>query len=424
MESLIQIPVLIVLTLLSAFFSGSETALFSLKKSDIHRMTQSKQKLDRAIARTMGAPQKILITILIGNLFVNLILSALSTKMLLSVWGEMGHFISIAVVTPLVILFCEISPKVIAIQSYLPASRRVYPLLNFFHKIFIPVRVLLLFVSDMVIRIFNLSIQGKMITEEELDHAVKTGELEGVLDREEGAIIKNVMRFSKKEAANIMFPRNRAVFVSSTATIEETMKTCLEKEVIRAPVYTGDLDHVVGMIDTRELMPYYLGYKKGTKIKRFIKEVDFFPASRELSDLLKDFLGKGIQMAVLVDEYGGTAGVVTLNSIISEIMGREFTKWEIDRRKGMRQVNGTTSIIPGNMQIDHFNVMFDERAESNESDTIGGYVTELLGHLPKRGDLVAIGRYELRVRHVREKRIQTIEITRKEDRREAEEKPL
>ncbi len=413
METLIQIPLLLLLVLLSAFFSGSETALFSIKKADLHRMSMSTLRLDRAIYRVMAAPQKILITILIGNLFVNLILSALSTRILLKIWGDFGHFISIAIVTPLVILFCEISPKVIAIQTYMGASRRVYPLLQFFHQVFIPIRVLLLAVSDMIIRVFRLSIQGKTITEEELDHAVKIGEQEGVLDKDEGTIIKNVMRFSKKEAANIMFPRNRAVFIPAWSTIEETMNICLEKEVIRAPVFSMDLDHVIGMIDTREMMPYYLGYKKGKSIKRFIKDIDFFPASRELRDLLKDFLDKGIQLAVLVDEYGGTAGVVTLNSIISQIMGREFTKWEIDRGRGIKKINDDVSVIPGKMQIDHFNVMFDERAVSTETETIGGYVTEILGHLPRRGDQVSIGRYDLRVRHVRDKRIQTLEISRR-----------
>ncbi len=405
----IEIIVLFVFLLLSAFFSGSETALFSLKVSDIHRFSISEHRIQRRIARSMKQSHKILITILIGNLFVNLIVSAISTRLLLLKWPMHGHLISIAVITPLVIIFCEITPKVMAINFYRNISLTVYPLLSFFHRILYPLRKSMLFITDIMMRVFNLRMSENM-TEDALGHALRVGEEEGVIDREESRFIKNVMRFSKKEASNIMFPRNRAVFIPYGATIEEAIGIFLETDIIRAPVYREDLDHVVGMVDSRKLIPYYLGYKKARNINRFINEIDFFPASRELNELLQDFLLKKIQIAIVVDEYGGTAGVVTLNAILSELMGKEFTKWEVDTRPDIRKTVGSISIISGEMQIKDFNYIFEEKLDSIETETMSGYMIEKLAHFPRRGETFKVENSTLRVKYIKKNKIESIEV--------------
>lgn len=405
----IEIIILLIFLFLSAFFSGSETALFSLKVSDIHRFSISERRIERRIASSMQESHKILITILIGNLFVNLIVSAISTRLLLTKWPLCGHLISIAVVTPLIIIFCEITPKVMSINYYREISRKVFPLLKFFHRILYPLRKAMLVITDLLMRVFNLKM-NENITEDALGHALRVGEEEGVIDREESKFIKNVMRFSKKEASNIMFPRNRAVFIPYGATIEEAIKIFLESDIIRCPVYRDDLDHVVGMVDSRKLLPYYLGYKKAKNINRFINEIDFFPASRELNELLQDFLLKKIQIAIVVDEYGGTAGVVTLNAILSELMGKEFTKWEVDTRPDIRKTVGKISIISGEMQIDDFNFTFEEKLESVDTETMGGYMIEKLAHFPRRGESMWIENYQLRVKYIKKNKIESIEV--------------
>ncbi|MCU0847951.1 MAG: hemolysin family protein [Spirochaetes bacterium] len=395
---------------LSAFFSASETALFSLKKSDIHRFSLSNRKAERGLFGIMNHPEKILITILIGNLFVNLIISAIMTKMLLVKFGEYGHLISIALVTPFLIIFCEISPKILSINNYLNLSKRFYPLLNIFHHLFYPLRFFLLLITDFTKKSFGLKLSHKSITEDELDNAVTIGEEIGVIEKQESEFIKNVMRFSKKEASNVMFPRNRAIFIQFDSTIKDAISVFLKNNIIRAPVYRGDLDHVVGMLDSRDLMPYYLGLKKSRNITRFINEIKFFPASRELNDLLKDFLAEGIQMAVVVDEYGGTAGVVTLNSILSELMGSKFNRWESDIKTEFRKIGDEVFVLPGDMQISDFNHNFEENVESVNSDTIGGFIIEQIGHIPKRGETITTESHIIRIRNIRKNRIESIEL--------------
>jgi putative hemolysin len=404
--------------MLSALFSGSESALFSLKKGDIHRFSHSKHHTDRAIYNLMKNPQAILITLLIGNLFVNLVISMLSTELLLKRWPEWGHVIAIAIVTPLLLVFCEISPKVMAIHSYETVSRRVFPAIRFFHIILIPVRMVLLLFTNMLIRVFNLNLSHQKITKDELGMAVRMGEQHGVLGKDEGTFIKNVLRFAKKDASNVMFPRNSAVFLQNGMSVDEAMSVFISHGVIRVPVYEGDLDHVIGMIDSRDLMPSYLGYRKARTINHFVHEIQFFPATRDLNDLLNDFLSQGIQMAIVVDEYGGTAGVVTLNKLLSELMGRDMTRWEDDSKHEIRRVDERVSIVSGEMQIDDFNHAFGERLESKNADSIGGYIIEQLSYIPKRGEVLKIENHLLRVRYIRKHKIETVEVIMRMDQEE------
>lgn len=403
--------------MLSAFFNGAETALFSLKRSDLHRYSSSGNKKENLIAKLMSKPQNILITILAGNLFVNIIISSLTTSFLLIIWGEYGHIIAIGIVTVFLIVFCEISPKVIAINRYENFSRKIISLLNIFHVILIPVRILLLGITNMIIKILSLKLdQGKSITEEELDMALRLGLAEGVINKSEEIFLKNVLRFSKKEAQNVMIPRNKALFIPYTATVQEALDILLNTETVRAPVYKENPDNVIGMLDSRELIPYALGFKKAKKITKFIHNIYHYPASKELGELLSDFLHNKIQIAIVVDEYGGTAGVVTLSSILSELMGKNFVLWEEKHRteKDIKIIDNAT-VISGDMQIHDFNFNFKESLVSEDNETVGGYIIERLGYFPKRSEAVETDNYILKVRHIKKNKIESVELINKTD---------
>ena len=408
--------VIFVSVLLSAFFSGTETALFSLKKADLHRFSLSPSRsIEHRIYHSMSEPQKILITILIGNLFVNIVMTSISTRLLLVRWPHYGHIISTALVTPAIILFCEISPKIVAFNAYEAISKKTFRLLGFFHLVFSPIRAFLMLFTNAIIRVFNLKVTHSMLTRDELGHAVQRGEEDGIIDSDESGFILNILRFSSKEAANIMFPRNRAIFISQDATVKEAMDMLLKNDAVRAPVYQEDYDHVVGYIDSKDLIACYMGYRKEKKIKKFIRPIDFYPSTRELHDLLNDFIIKRSQIAILVDEYGGVDGVVTLNRILAELMGKGFTKWEVDSRTGIRKLSPTVSVVSGDMQTTDYNYSFNDSIESSESDTLGGYIIEKLGHFPKRGETISTDIYELRVRYIVKNRVESVEVIKKNE---------
>ncbi|HOP29133.1 MAG TPA: hemolysin family protein [Spirochaetota bacterium] len=405
-----HISIALVFLLLSAFFSGTETALFSLKKADLHRLSISEKSSERAIATLMNTPDRILATILIGNLFVNLSLAAIVTNFLLGYFGNYGHFISISVVTPLIIILSEITPKVIAVNTYLNFSRASFPLILLFHKIFYPARFITMKYTDLLTRIFKLDLTHANLTEEELRFVVNTGEEKGLIDKRESDIIKNVMRFSDKEASNIMYPRNQATFIQYGSSIEQAMEIIIDNELVRIPVYKEDYDDIVGFIDSRDLMASYLGYKKNLKINKFIKPIDFFPFSKVLTELLEDFLKKKIQIAVIVDEYGGTAGIVTLSSILSSLLGKEFGKWENYKKSGIRLIDQDRYIVSGKLQLDEFNLFFNEKFTSNNSDTIGGYVIEQLNFFPTKGEKIQLNDIEITVKTVSKRKIMTLDV--------------
>jgi len=406
-----HISIALVFLILSAFFSGSETALFSLKKADLHRLAISGKSSERAIASLMNTPDRILATLLIGNLFVNLSLAAIVTNFLLGYFGKYGHFISISIVTPLIIILSEITPKVIAVNTYLNFSRASFPLVLLFHKIFYPARFITMKYTDLITRIFKLNLKHTNLTEDELRFVINSGEEKGLIDKRESDIIKNVMRFSDKEASNIMYPRNQAVFIQYGATIEQAMDVIIENELVRIPVYKEDYDNITGFIDSRDLMGAYLGYKKSRNINRFIKPIDFFPFSKELTELLEDFLEKKIQIAVIVDEYGGTAGIVTLSSILSSLLGKEFGKWENYKKTGIRCIEQNRYIVSGDVQLDEFNLFFNERFTSNNSDTIGGYVIEQLNFFPSKGAKVILNDIEITVKTIVKRKIITLDVS-------------
>lgn len=406
---LIHIIVLFILLVLSAFFSGTETALFSLKKADLHRFSESANYRENSISRIMKDPEKILITILIGNLFVNLSLTAIATNFMLGYFGHYGHLITIAFVTPLIIILSEITPKIIAINNYQSLSKKFFPYLNLFHKISSPLRYLILFFTSMVIKLLNLNLQHSNLTEDELGHVITSGEKQGLINKQESEILKNVLRFTKKEASNIMYPRNQAIFIQYDSTVEEAMSIILENEIVRIPVYKNDPDNIVGMIDSRDLISSFFSNKK-KRIRKFIRPIDFFPFSKDLNELLNDFLIKKIQLAIIVDEYGGTAGVATLNSILSALFGKEFGKWENFKRDMVRDHGDGKYIIYGEMQLDEFNAFFELNISSNNSDTIGGYIIEKLSSIPEKGDLITIENLELKIKSVIKRTIKTIEV--------------
>ncbi len=404
------ISLIFFLVMLSAFFSGSETALFSITKSELYNLAFSSGKRDNLIALIMKEPQRILVSILIGNLVVNIFLTALTTDLLMKHFGTYGHFIAIGIVTPIIIIICEIIPKVMSIQSAVRISKKIIQPLYFFHLIVTPVRMIFIAISNAIVNVFNLSVESEYdLSTKEIDIAVRINESHGHLDKEESNFIKNVLRFSKKSAENVMIPRNNAVAVPHDASIDQAVEIFRKSGVMRAPVYENNMDTIIGIIDSRDLLPYIHGIKKGKTIKRLIQEVVFYPESKELAELLNDFLTNKLQMAVLLDEYGGTSGIVTLSSIISEVMGDSFRLDDMPPKPDVREVSSKT-VISADMQIHDFNDMFDEMLVSEETETVGGFVIEELGHIPSRGGYVETETYRIVVRRVVRNRVMSLEI--------------
>ncbi len=401
--------------LLSAFFSGSEVALFSLKKSELHRLGASVEKRDNKIFYLMNNPQQLLITILTGNLFVNIILASEATEFFIRIAGDYGHFIAIFLITPVIIMFGEITPKIITVSNPLKFSKLSVNILYIIHKLFTPIRVLFYPLTHIMIKYFNIQKKDESsVTEKELDIAVRYTKKMGAIAPEECEFIKNVLKFSKKEASNAMIPRNDAVAIPADADVYEAIEIFKTTSVVRAPVYEGNIDNIIGILDSRVLLPYACGLKKGKSIKKLCFSVYHYPATKSLNELLDEFLKNKFQIAVLVDEYGGTAGIVTLSAIISELVGDEFSLEKSMRKSEPKKIGDSTYVISGDMQIDDFNDAFNSSFNSDETDTMAGFLIEKHEGFPIRGHVIEIDDFIFKIRNIRKNKIESIEIQRKE----------
>lgn len=403
---IIAIPVLLGF---SALFSGSETALFSLSKSDLFRMSDGSPR-ERRIWKLMREPQKVLITILLCNLLVNILISMLITEFLLSLFPSFGQYVAIAVATPLVIIFGEITPKILMMSVNVKSALALVNFLYLFYLITTPVRFAALGLTNLLIRLLGIEFRESVaVTESEIDAAIEMSHASGTLDSDETALLRNIMRFSKKTAQSVMIPRKDIVALEHGTSISDAISFFKKHREVRVPVYSGDLDSIVGILDSRYLLPYIHGLKKASTINRLLLEVCHFPASRDLASLVNDFLKKRIQMAVVVDEYGGTMGIVTLSAIIAEVMGDDFMLSNEEQRASIRKTD-TGTVISGDMQIVDFNASFNELIESTESETVAGYIIETLGRMPRKTDTIRAGSCELRIRSLRRNRIESIEV--------------
>ena len=417
MDTISLVIVLLLLFLFAAVFACSETSLFSLSKGTLHRFLHSQKKSERLVSHAMRNPERILITILTGNLLVHILVSQLSTRLFLGFSAHYGQFIAIAVITPLLILLGEITPKIIAMGNPEYFARRlIYPLAAF-NSLFLPVK----FFFALMTKPFAGSISALLpereketVTSEEIELEVDLKEENGLLSPDEASFILNVVRFSDKRAWNILVPRNQAVFIPDAATVNQALTIFRETGVVRAPVYSGSPDLITGVLDSRELLFHAQGLKKNVPIRKYVHSIPFYPASIKVGTLLEIFLRNKIQIAVAVDEYGGTAGVVTLSGIITELMGKDFMLSDADEKKELRTIEGGITVVPGEMQLSDFNSHFDEMIEAEDSDTIGGYIIEELGHIPSRNAILFTPKHRIRVRSVRRNRIESVELTERE----------
>ncbi len=398
------------LVLLSCVFSGSETALFSLSKPELYSFSISKRKSENMLARLMKRPQGILVTILTGNLLVNNLLTMLVTDSLVSRYHDYGHLISIGIVSPLLIVVCEMLPKLLSVRQPHLVSRIVSGFIRWVHVLLIPLTFILHSISNFMVSVLRLSsTDTASVTEHEIESVLASHEQFGYLSPEESSFIRNVLYFSKKNAKNVMSPRNTSLSIDYSTPVSELLTLVKSDAPQRIPVYKKTPDTIVGMIDTRDLVPYAAGLKTGRSIAPIIQPVMHYPESKELGELLGDFVSGGFQMAVLVDEYGGTSGFVTLSSIISEVMGDNFALDEGKAKREVWKIKNKT-VVSAEMQLHDFNQQFGDTIDSNESETLGGYLTERFGHFPRKGESLSTDFYRIRVRAVSGNKIRTVEI--------------
>ncbi len=411
---------------LSAFFSGSEVALFSLSKSQIEKLKETKGRTNNLVAKLLDDPHKLLITILVGNTLVNTASASLVAFYAESLFGDKGIGLAIGLTTILLLIFGEIIPKTIAVGNCETLSKIVSYPLDSFSKIISPVRVIFEFITDRLIKFLsrNISAIDDRITPEELKTAVYIAEEEGSIKQQEKEIITTIFDLKNITAAEIMVQRTEIVCADDEVTLQELYKIARDSKHSRIPIYKDDIDNIYGIAYIRDF-PLLREYELSRiTIQEFLSTIGdkeilvrkpfFAPETRTAIGLLQDFREQRVQIAILLDEYGGTAGLVTMADLVDELVG-EFTGYDGVAHK-FRFIDESTIIVPGRTIIRNVNKKLDLSLPVEEDvDTIGGYVISLLGHIPEQGEIISDNDLEFEVVSMKDRHINEVIIRKNKD---------
>lgn len=410
MSLVLNFFILAVIFFISAFFSSAETSLFSLSKLDKHRVKEQYPNLSKWIFGQLQSPRKTLATILIGNLIVNTLATTLVTEIILEKWGEITWVQVMPVFTVFLIVFCEMFPKIIAVQFRMKMALLVSLPLNFFISLLAPLRMAMRFVTD---RILSLLIhekidQSDMISEKELKMLVKIGEEEGVLRSQERHMIQKLLDLGERPAKDIMTPRTDLIGLDVQETSEKHVEIIKKYKFSQLPVFQDSLDHILGVVESQR----YLLQKPFPDVETIMREPLFVPESKRIDDLLETFWHKNENFAVCIDEFGGTAGVVTQEDILEEIFGEFYDEYALVENP-IRRLNHEVHIVDGKIHLQDFNIYFESHLKSRETTTLAGYLLEAMGVVPTKGAVLETEDFEFTVQSMIRQRIHQVLVRKK-----------
>ncbi len=405
-----QIVLLITLLLLSCFFSASETALMSLSKIRIKHMVEERIKGADKIAKLLENPNKLLSSILVGNNLVNIGASSLATSIAIDIAGSEGVAIATGIMTMLVLIFGEITPKTLAVQNSEKIALLVASPITFIVIIFKPIVIIFNYISAPIIKLLGGQANGKQpyITQEELKTMVDVSEEEGVLEVEEKEMIYNVFEFGDLQVKDVMVQRVDIVALDVDSTYQEVMEVVKEEQFSRTPIYRETIDDIVGILNVKDLL--LLDNVDDFSIERIMREPYYTYEFKKIMDLFRDMQRERAYMAVVLDEYGGTVGIVTMEDLVEEIVGEIEDEYDDEEDKDIEVVKEDEYIVTGSIRIDDLNDLIGTSMESEEFDSIGGFIIGQIGTFPDVGQEVTYENIRFKIEEVDKNRIMKVRI--------------
>ncbi len=414
---------LVVLMGLSAFFSSSEIAMFSLAKHRIEALVDDEVPGAETVAELNSDPHRLLITILVGNNLVNIAMSSIATG-LFGFYMSQGQAVIAATfaITAVVLLFGESAPKSYAVENTESWALRIAKPLKTSEYVLLPLVV----TFDYLTRVVNSvtggrsAIETSYVSRQEIQDMIETGEREGVIEEDEREMLQRIFRFNQTIAKEVMTPRLDMTGISKDAGIDEAIETCIQSGHARLPVYEGSLDNVIGVVHIRDLVrDRNYGENSGLELEDVIQPTLHVPESKNADELLKEMRENRMHMVIVIDEFGTTEGLVTMEDMTEEIIG-EILEGEED--EPLEYLDDRTVVARGEVNIDEVNEALDiDLPEGEEFETIAGFIFNRAGRLVEQGEEFEYENVELRVEAVENTRILKARVTKLETEPETEE---
>tara|TARA_B100000941_G_scaffold206724_1_gene150928 strand:- start:132 stop:1316 length:1185 start_codon:yes stop_codon:yes gene_type:complete len=391
--------------MLSAFFSGTETAYFNIKTHRDDIPLKLKDLLDN--------PRRLLVSILTGNTIVNVGIGSLAAIITYRISPDNQNLIllQVIVVSIVLIIFGEILPKTIAMRSSSQFANIVYYPLRAFMILLHPITLILNGINKFVLRLIPKK-EESFDTEEELEILAELGEEKGSLEEEESDMIRSIIKFDDKTVREVMTPRVDILSLPSDASIDDAMDLIAKKQFSKIPLYRDNIDEITGIIYAKDLVPYLIGSRPSVKLQSISRNVYFVPEQKPIDDLLNDFKEKKISLAIVVDEWGGTSGMVTLEDIVEEVMGEIRDPYDLEKSP-VSQINNENFIVDGKISIYDLEEEIEGMSfpEDRDYDTLGGLILDNLEDIPKQGESIVHDEWMIKVLDLDGNRITKVQIT-------------
>jgi CBS domain containing-hemolysin-like protein len=410
----LRIGLLIILVLCSAFFSVSETALFAANRVALRQRQAQGDRRARTAYALLNRASELLTTLLAGNTMANVGATVIATSIALSLFGRRGgEWVAFLGTTFIVLILAEIAPKTLAARHADRLALAVAGPIHAVMRLFIPLIRVLSIVATALVRPFGAHItpRAPLVTEEQLRFLVEMGEKEGVLEEEEREMIHSIFEFGDTVVREVMRPRVDIAAVPADATINGALGLMTERGHSRLPVYDGSVDHIVGVVYIRDLIPALRQGRLDQRVTEVQRPPFFVPETKKVDDLFREMQQKKVSMAIVLDEYGGTAGLVTVEDLLEEIVGEIQDEYDLEE-KPIQLINENTAVVNARIHIEEVNQLLGLELPVDEVDTVAGLVYTLLGRVPMQGETVSLPGVELRVEKTLGQRITKVRITR------------
>ena len=406
-SDIIQLVIVIILLSASAFFSSAETALMTSNKLRMRNLAENGNKRAAKVLKVTENTDKMLSAILIGNNIVNLTASSISTALTLKIFGSKLVGIATGILTFLILVFGEITPKNVASKNAEKMALAYIGVISFLVTLLTPVIFIVITVAKFVISIFNKNgDDNNAVTEEELRAMVEYSHEEGVIENEEKKMIVNVVDFGDTVAGDIMVPRVDMVMVDEKSSYEEILQVFREERYTRIPVYEETPDNVIGILNVKDFL--LIEDKENFVMKELLREPLYTYEYKKTSALMMDMRKTGANIVIVLDEYGITAGLITLEDMLEEIVGEIRDEFDADEDEGITKISDLEYLIDGSTNLDDINDRIGLSLSSEEYESIGGLIMEKLGRLPVEGEIINFDNIVLTVKKMDHARIEKV----------------
>ncbi|MBD5136710.1 MAG: HlyC/CorC family transporter [Lachnospiraceae bacterium] len=407
---IMQLVILLFLLLLSAFFSSAETALTTANIIRIHSLAEDGNRRASITEKILNNSPKMLSAVLIGNNIVNISASSLATIFAQHMFGNYAVSIATGILTILVLIFGEIIPKTLATMFSEKLALIYSPVIYALMWLLTPAIFVINQISQFLLLLLHIDMskRGAIITETELRTMVDVSHKEGIIETEERKMINNVFDFGDAEAKDVMVPRIDMAMADVNSSFNDLLELFQKERFTRIPIYENSTDNVIGIINMKDLLLY--DKKEDFNVRNFLRKAFYTYESKKLSELMREMKKTSVNIIIVLDEYGVTVGLITIEDLLEEIVGDIRDEYDAEEEEEFKKISDTEYLIEGQMKIDDLNDHLNLNLSSENYDSVGGIIIENLDRIPAAGDSILLDNIRLTVQKLDNKRIDKVNV--------------